>query len=372
MRKIFGRLGVVVLAAVVATLVVWIAGEAWFRIRSPRSYVPDPTLTPHATFGWDSVPSVAALPLNQSDQPVVIFAGDSFTHGKDWPAEAQRRLRDRGVAINGFNLGVSGYGTTQEWMKVQSYAPQLHPRAIVVLLFAWNDLRDNYPYPQLYYGPQRTTRPFLLLDGNSSSLSPAGSLSLGAFLDRSEFFLRVVNYGAMRINSAMLKRWPDAPTRWHWRGRVYYEDAAAWQPFYQSSQAESAYVRGAYDTTIEAFRRLRSVAADQHASLLVIGIDNSFTVDDDDAKFFIAPNPSLDPSLPMKRMASLLAREQIDFIDAQPRLRELRLQLGRDVYNGPPGGLAGHLDTDGDHLVGAIAAEWLTARAGLIATPSAR
>ena len=41
--------------------------------------------------------------------------GDSFTDRKTWPDEAQRLLAARRIAIDGFNLGVSGYGTTQEF-----------------------------------------------------------------------------------------------------------------------------------------------------------------------------------------------------------------------------------------------------------------
>jgi hypothetical protein len=118
-------------------------------------------------------------------------------------------------------------------------------------------------------------------------------------------------------------------------------------------------VRGAYDTTVAAFRRIQALAREQGAGLLVIGIDNSFTVDADDREAFLIPHPELDPSLPLARMARLLGEERIDFINAQPELAALGRSLGRDVYNGPPGGLAGHLGPEGDRLIGAIAAQWL-------------
>ena len=68
------------------------------------------------------------------------------------------------------NLGVSGYGTTQALLKLEATHRAIKPRAIVLLFFAWNDLRDNFPYPEIYYGPQRTTRPYLIVtpDGPSS------------------------------------------------------------------------------------------------------------------------------------------------------------------------------------------------------------
>jgi hypothetical protein len=229
-----------------------------------------------------------------------------------------------------------------------------------VLFFAWNDLRDNYPYPELYYGPQRTTRPYLLLDGGDARVSPVRWISsVEAHLLGSEAYLRVVNRARVSLNAALCLRWPGLPSALQWRARVYYEHPASWHPFYRAADAGSAYVRGAYDTTVAAFRRIQALAREQGAGLLVIGIDNSFTVDADDREAFLVPHPELDPSLPLARMARLLGEERIDFINAQPELAALGRSLGRDVYNGPPGGLAGHLGPEGDRLIGAIAAQWL-------------
>lgn len=100
------------------------------------------------------------------------------------------------------------------------------------------------------------------------------------------------------------------------------------------------------------------------APVLVIGIDNAFTVDADIAKMFIAPHPELDPSLPLRRIASLLEPEGIAFINAQPELAALSKTTGRLLYNGPRTRLAGHLEPEGDRLIGAIAARWLAATFG--------
>lgn len=315
---------------------------------------------PDGALGWDSVPAVAALPRNGQGGPVVVYLGDSFTQRAAWPDETQRFLAMQGIATEGFNLGVSGYGTTQEWLKLSAHADRLRPDAIVVLFFAWNDLRDNYPYPELYYGPQRTTRPYLLLADGDTRVSPVGWISaVEARLLGSEAYLRVVNRARLSLNAAVFSRWPDLPSRLRWRARVYYEHPASWRPFYRVADAGRPYVAGAYATTVEAFRRIRALAQARRAALLVIGIDNSFTVDADDRDTFLTPHPELDPALPLARMARLLAAEGIAFINAQPDLAVLRHALGHDVYNGPPGGLAGHLGPEGDRLIGAVAARWL-------------
>lgn len=358
------RLALLAASTLVATALIWAAGEIYFRWRFPPSYTADPTLVADATLGWDSVPTVAMLEGNTTGPPVVAFLGDSFTHGRLWPGEAQRILAANGTAMNGVNLGVSGYGTVQQWLKLQRNLDHTSPpAAVVVLFFAWNDLRDNYPYPELFYGPQRATRPYLLLRGNDTSISPVRwTAGIVRLFHQSEFYLRVINRVETKLNAAIVERSPDLPSELEWRAKVYYEHPAGWHPFYDPALADSAYVRGAYATTIAAFKAIRDLA--KGAPVLVIGIDNAFTVDDDIARVFIAPHPQLDPSLPMTRIASLLATEGIGFINAQPELVALSKATGRTVYNGPRTGLAGHLEPEGDRLIGTIAARWLAAALG--------
>jgi hypothetical protein len=337
-----------------------ILAEAAYRLLTPPSYTRDPRLVPDDELGWDSVSPVAALPLNHDAAPAVIYLGDSFTQVAEWPIEAQQRLADRHIDTSGFNLGVSGYGTTQELLKLRRHIRTIRPSAIVLLFFAWNDLRDNFPYPEIYYGPQRTSRPYLVRDSTGWSVMPVRwASSVENALLHSEAYLRLFNRAGLAINARVVRRWPDLPARLRWRARLYYEHPVSWQPFYRQRDAAAAYVDGAYATTMEALREIRAAADEIRARLLVIGIDNSFTVDADDQEAFLKPNPELDPSLPMRRMTDLLGREGIAFINAQPELAALRQTLGRDVYNGPRGGLAGHLGPEGDRLIGQIAARWL-------------
>jgi hypothetical protein len=345
-----------------AFTLVALACEGYFRLRYAPSYVPDPGIQADRVLGWDSIPPVAPLPLNAGHDNAVLFLGDSFTDRKEWPTEAQRQLGAAGVAIDGYNLGVTGFGTAQEFLKLQQHAARVAPGAIVVLFFAWNDLRDNYAYPELFYGPQRTSRPYLRLSNGAVSVSPVDWTSeLGASFLRSELYLRVFNRLRLRFDTAIVRRWPDLPSDIGWHAKIYYEDPVSWHPFYQASRAESPYVKGAYDATIAAFKGIRDLAAKTSAPLLVIGIDNAFTVDRDVFEHYVEPFPDLDPSLPLKRIAQLLEHEHIAFVNAQPELAALGSQTGKPIYNGPAGGLglAGHLQPEADRLVGVIAARWL-------------
>jgi hypothetical protein len=356
------RWSVALAALVIALLIAATAAEAYFRLKSVRLYVPDEGIAADGALGWDRVPPVTPLSGNTGRGSSVVFLGDSFTDRKEWPEEAQRRLADRGIAIDGFNLGVTGFGTTQELMKFQQHAGRLAPRVVVVLFFAWNDLRDNYPYPEIVYGPQRAARPYLLVSGQQATLTPVRwTSSAHASLMRSEVYLRLYARVALPATAAVVRRWPTLPAAVGWRAKVYFEEPISWHPFYDQSQAETLYVRGAYDATMAAFIRLRDLAATFGASLLVIGIDNPFTVDREVFDHFIRPFPQLDPSLPLARMARLLATADIPFINAQPELAALASQSSGPVYNGPAHGLgiAGHLHPEGDRIIGDIAARWI-------------
>jgi hypothetical protein len=368
-RAFLRRIFVTAISAALALALAWGAAEAFFRLTSPPTYVPDPGLAPDGYLGWNSVPAETALPLNSATPaphkgvpyvPSVVFVGDSFTDRKAWPNEAQRILAGQGLAIDGFNLGVSGYGTTQEFLKLEQHFKQRPAQAIVVLFFAWNDLRDNYPYPELFYGPQRASRPYFLLRNGSVSLAPVRWSSwLQSRLLQSEVYLRIVNPSRRKVDGAIVRRWPDVASSIGWRGQVYYEDTAGWYPFYKKDQADSVYVRGAYETTMVGFRKMRELAASNDATLLVIGLDNAFTVDTDVKDHFITPHPELDPSLPLRRIGSLLRADGIDFFDAQPELAALARDTGKPVYDGPRDGLAGHLQPEGYKVIGGIAAKWI-------------
>ena len=350
------------MSGVIAFALLCAATEWYFRYRYGRSYTPDSGIRADSVLGWDSIPPVTPLPLNDGHGDTVLFLGDSFTDRKEWPAEAQRQLAAAGLHADGYNLGVTGFGTAQELMKFEQHAERLAPSAVVVLFFAWNDLRDNYPYPEIFYGPQRASRPYLLTDGRRVTQLPVTwASSVSADLLGSEMYLRVFNRVSLRWHSEVVRRWPALPSSLGWRARLYYEDPVSWHPFYQAAKADSSYVSGAYATTIESFRRIRDLAARTSAPLLVIGIDNAFTVDRDVFEHYVEPYPDLDPSLPLARMSKLLEHERIAFVNARPDLAALREQTGQRVYNGPVGGmgLAGHLQPEADRLIGAIAARWL-------------
>lgn len=74
----------------------------------------------------------------------IAFVGDSFVWGYD--AEQEERFTEKLQALlpdwEILNLGVSGYGTDQEFILLQKYFERYQPE-IVVLVFSDNDVEEN-------------------------------------------------------------------------------------------------------------------------------------------------------------------------------------------------------------------------------------
>jgi len=80
-----------------------------------------------------------------NNRPGIMFLGDSFVWGFD--VEASERFSDKLQARhpewNIYNLGVSGYGTDQELLLLESYFDVYKPRAVVLVFCTDNDIEDN-------------------------------------------------------------------------------------------------------------------------------------------------------------------------------------------------------------------------------------
>jgi hypothetical protein len=80
-----------------------------------------------------------------NDHPGLMFLGDSFVWGYDVePAERfTDKLQARHPEWNVYNLGVSGYGTDQEFLLLQMQFPRYKPRVIFLVYSAETDEEDN-------------------------------------------------------------------------------------------------------------------------------------------------------------------------------------------------------------------------------------
>lgn len=79
------------------------------------------------------------------DRPRLVCLGDSFVWGYDVEADErfttllQRRIPEWQV----LNLGVSGYGTDQQYLLLRRIVPRLQPDAVLLVFDGLNDVADN-------------------------------------------------------------------------------------------------------------------------------------------------------------------------------------------------------------------------------------
>jgi len=80
-----------------------------------------------------------------NQHPGLMFLGDSFVWGYDVEAAERftEKLQARHPDWNIYNLGVSGYGTDQEFLLLQEQFPRYRPRVVFVVYSTETDEEDN-------------------------------------------------------------------------------------------------------------------------------------------------------------------------------------------------------------------------------------
>jgi hypothetical protein len=127
-------------------------GLGWFPVpNSSKRFTASRTVTlTHNSDGFRSPEPV------QSNKPVIVFLGDSLVWGFDVEANERftEQLQSRHPEWDVRNLGISGYGTDQEYLLLQRYFEQYHPRTVFLVICGDNDNEDNsWNFRGGYYKP---------------------------------------------------------------------------------------------------------------------------------------------------------------------------------------------------------------------------
>lgn len=294
--------------------------------------------------GWDAVTPPSSPPPH-SGTPV-YFVGDSFTEGTSWPRQTQEILQQHGISIDVYNLGVSGYGTLQEFLKLQRHFSEHMPKIVILQFFAWNDLRDNIGTPAVFYSPSRMQRPYLVhTSENAWILQKPFFPFLSSLLSHSSLYVHHLLPHLIARNS------PQGPAY------LSYTEKRAWDPFYRNNVGKHVFVDSAYAATEEILLRMKQYLEEQKSQLVVLGFDAAFTVDKDVLLAHVEDPSFFDVSLPLARMQSMCETLDIPFINALPALQKEAQSIGKKIYNGPEGNLSGHLEPEGNAVLAHLAAE---------------
>ncbi len=131
------------------------------------------------------------------NKPRIICIGDSFVWGFDVEQHERftERLRDRMPDYSIYNLGVSGYGTDQEYILLKQQIEFYRPKIVVLVIVPGNDLEDNSADMRygLYYKPYLVESPAgLQIRGVPVPVSPSYTFAKYKLLSHSYLFRMLV------------------------------------------------------------------------------------------------------------------------------------------------------------------------------------
>ena len=166
-----------------------------------------------------------------SKKPAIAFLGDSFVWGYD--VDAAERFTDKLQAKHPewtvYNLGVSGYGTDQEYLLLQKYFDTFKPNVVFLLFCVGNDHEDNCS--NVRYGGYY--KPYCVVEGKRMRLQgvpvPRGERAWQADHPRlaSSFVVRLLVRTYFQVKAPPALRNPDPTGALLWDLKNYVRSKGA-------------------------------------------------------------------------------------------------------------------------------------------------
>ena len=151
----------------------------------------------------------------ESSKPGILFLGDSLVWGFDSEANERftERLQTNHPEWGVYNMGVSGYGTDQEYLLLQKFFAEYRPRVVFLIVCGDNDNEDNaWNIRGGYY------KPFYTLEGGRLKLNnvPVPKSAKVIFAEHSllcgPYVVRLAVMAWNRMVAPPAHRNPDPPT----------------------------------------------------------------------------------------------------------------------------------------------------------------
>ena len=295
--------------------------------------------------GWDSNPSIEEIEKKNNSSKKIMFIGDSFTHNVRWTHETIKTLNKK-ISVEGFSLGVSGFSTIQTYIKLKKHFSEIKPDLVVLLFFAWNDMRDNYDKPGIIYSPKTEIRPYL--SGNLG-FEKDEIFSDSNWFKKLNIYQDFIFKYKLRINKLIVKILGiDFLSKNNIKLNLIYTNKDSWVPFYTKGMESSKYVESAWNITEVVLKKINELVKTNNKRLIIIGIDNAFTIDEDVKEVWADDIPNFDIYKNMNVLESLCVKNNISFIDGLSILERKKKRINKKIYNYPAGNLSGHLEPEGE------------------------
>lgn len=302
-------------------------------------------------------------PIKPSSVFRVIMLGDSYLEAAQVDLDAsvskvlERMLRKEGQ-FEVLNFGVSGYGTTQEYLQLKEYGFKFSPDLVLLCLTLGNDVRNNSKTlnatPSLPY----------------FNLNPEGELVLDdSFLSDPKFksvlardrtlWWRGLEWGCdhSRVLSLLVDivrgyRAEDgaAETR-----RIRAGDIGALDPAFQGDwmiydPSPKGEWTAAWQVTEKIILKIADLCRERRTDFGVVLVSNSVQVSERSRKEFLEKHPDLDLAYPNHRMLRLCEEHGIACVDLVPPLLAFHRATARYVHGFGSNPGSGHWNEDGHRV----------------------
>ena len=222
------------------------------------------------------------------------------------------------------NAGVAGYGTSQEYLYLETEGYRYYPDVVVLVVFLGNDLTDN-----LRSEDARWDRPTFEVGANGQLLQVNRPRRAGDRPGRDDLLFRtstVYNF----VQSGLLAKLDPANTRTGEEGREPGQDFQIYR------RAQPQKLLKAWEVT-EALIEAIAARCDAIGARLVVAGAPSFRQLDPNrfVQLLLADGvdpADYDPELPSRLLAGVAARERLLYLDLLPVLRQAQGRGEGDVF----------------------------------------
>ena len=111
---------------------------------------------------------------------------------------------------------------------------------------------------------------------------------------------------------------------------------------------DTNYVESAWNITEVVLKQMNEFVKANNKKLIIIGIDNAFTIDEDVREVWTDDIPNFDIYKNINVLESLCKKNNISFIDGLSILETEKKKINKKIYNYPAGNLSGHLQPEGE------------------------
>jgi len=293
------------------------AGELYFRFVDGR-YPIQSTYKLDAQTGW--LPQDKSYGVRPDPKAFrIAFVGDSFTEPGDRPGFfidlIKQHLGRCSDPFQTMNLGVGGFGQTQEYVMWEQHGPQFKPHVTFLMMYMWNDIADNLN--DIYYSHRMNIN------------RPEYDEKSGKILNNSH----KTPLPRLMTEHSRLARYLEGMISYRVFNRLYWK-FGQYQDFYRTPP--TARMRKGMERTAGILLKIRDSVERSGSRFVLVAFDNPFTVEKavrESQLAFGVGFEQLDLGLPMRWISKWAAQQGIDFLHLTQTFKAHRKTTDVPIYN---------------------------------------